>query len=242
MQHGSIMAIVMTAAFAGSFIQAVGGFGYAIVVMSVLPLILKIQTAAVIEVFTSSVMVCVIALRYRKSIRWKLIALPMLASAIFGYIGIRIQAEAPEQLLRKILGSCLILLSVRMMRKRTQRKPRSLPAAGLAAGMMSGIMGGMMSIGGPPMVLYFLGVTDSKEEYTATLQMYFFLSTLYLFFTHLLMGHLTKEVWIFSLFALLGLGAGTAAGMAVFQRIRQETFRKVVYVFMIFAGIYMLFT
>ncbi len=163
-------------------------------------------------------------------------------SAIFGYIGIRIQAEAPEQLLRKILGSCLILLSVRMMRKRTQRKPRSLPAAGLAAGMMSGIMGGMMSIGGPPMVLYFLGVTDSKEEYTATLQMYFFLSTLYLFFTHLLMGHLTKEVWIFSLFALLGLGAGTAAGMAVFQRIRQETFRKVVYVFMIFAGIYMLFT
>ena len=33
------MAIVMTAAFAGSFIQAVGGFGYAIVVMSVLPLL-----------------------------------------------------------------------------------------------------------------------------------------------------------------------------------------------------------
>lgn len=242
MQQGSIMAIVMAAAFAGSFIQAVGGFGYAIVVMSVLPLLLKIQTASVIEVFTSSVMVCVIALRYRKNIRWKLIILPALANAVFGYIGIRIQSAAPEQLLRRILGSCLILLSLWMMRKHGGRKVPNRPVAGLTAGMMSGIMGGMMSIGGPPMVLYFLGVTDSKEEYTATLQMYFFLSTLYLFFTHLLMGHMTKEVWTFSLFALLGLGAGTAAGMAVFQRIRQETFRKVVYGFMILAGIYMLFT
>lgn len=240
MQREGILAIIVGTTFLGSFIQSVSGFGYAIIVMSVLPLFMSIQTSSVIEVFTSSVMVCVIALRYWKKIRWKFIAIPLAANAVFGYVGICIQSAAPEILLRRILGSCLILLSLWLMSSHAARKILPWGAAGLLAGTLSGLMGGMMSIGGPPMVLYCLDVTDSKEEYTATLQMYFFFSTLYLFLTHLFMGHITPQVWGFGAAALAGLGAGTTVGLKAFRKIRQNSFQKVVYGFMILAGIYML--
>lgn len=240
MQQEGILAIIAGTTLLGSFVQSVSGFGYAIIVMSVLPLFVSIQTSSVLEVFTSSVMVCVIALKYRKNIRWKFIAIPLAANAVFGYVGICIQSAVPDTQLRRILGGCLILLSLWLMRPHTSRKVLPWVVAGLLAGTLSGLMGGMMSIGGPPMVLYCLSITDSKEEYTATLQTYFFFSTLYLFLMHLVMGHMTPKVWEYSLAALAGLGAGTTVGLKVFHSIRQNAFQKVVCAFMIMAGIYML--
>ncbi|MDD6283248.1 MAG: sulfite exporter TauE/SafE family protein [Oribacterium sp.] len=240
MQYNSILAVIFGAAVLGSFIQSVSGFGYAIVLMSILPVFLSIQTASVLEVVTSSVMVCAIALRYWKNIRWRLIVLPMIANAVFGYIGICIQSAVPDVMLRKILGICLIMLSFWMMKTRQAAKAGNWIMSGLAAGTLSGIMGGLMSIGGPPMVLYCLSVTDSKEEYAATLQMYFFLSSIYLLLTHIFMGHLTSQVWMSCIAAVLGLGIGTVVGLKVFRKIRQDAFRKVVCIFMVLAGVYML--
>lgn len=240
MQYDSILIVIFGAAFLGSFIQAVSGFGYAIVLMSVLPFFINIQTSAVLEVFTSTIMVGAIALRYRKNIRWKLIVIPLIANSVFGYIGILIQSFAPEKLLRCVLGICLIVLSLWMMKSHTKRQMKNKTLFGLLAGTLSGFMGGMMSIGGPPMVLYYLDATDTKEEYTATLQTYFLFSTVYLFMTHILMGHFSSQVFRYSIAALAGLGAGTVFGLSIFKKIKQDVFRKVVYLFMAFAGIYML--
>ena len=48
---------ILLAAFAGSFIQSASGFGYAIVVMSILPLFIPFQSAAIVEVLSALAMV-----------------------------------------------------------------------------------------------------------------------------------------------------------------------------------------
>ena len=63
---------ILLAAFAGSFIQSASGFGYAIVLMSVLPLVIPFQSAAILEVMTSFLWWGTIALKYRRIIRRRL--------------------------------------------------------------------------------------------------------------------------------------------------------------------------
>lgn len=48
---------ILLAAFAGSFVQSASGFGYAIVVMSILPLFIPFQAASIVEVLSALAMV-----------------------------------------------------------------------------------------------------------------------------------------------------------------------------------------
>ena len=75
--------------------------------------------------------------------------------------------------LSKIMGTVLLVLAVYFIffSSKVHLKGRfGLPD--WAAGAVSGFCGGLFNIGGPPMVAYFLSVTDDKEKYNATLQMF----------------------------------------------------------------------
>ena len=77
------------------------------------------------------------------------------------------------------------------------------------------------------MVAYFLSVTDDKEKYNATLQM---------FFTIHVSGSMLPLVGA----ALAGTAVGTAGGMFLFRRLTMAGIKKTVYIFMICAGSYLL--
>ena len=58
------------------------------------------------------------------------------------------------------------------------------------------------------MVAYFLSVTDDKEKYNATLQMFFTINTISIFLIHVFQGHVSG-----SMLPLVGAAlAGTAVG------------------------------
>lgn len=233
---------ILLAAFAGSFIQSASGFGYAIVLMSVLPLVIPFQSAAILEVMTSFFMVGAIALKYRRHIRWRLLVWPLIANAVFSLTGVWFQSGSAEGLLRRILGATLVLLSVYFIFFSSRLAIRGGARNGFIAGSISGICGGLMSIGGPPMVAYYLAATSSKEEYNATLQAYFVLSTAYIFFTHVALGHVTVQILSWGIWALLGLAAGTFCGLRLFDRLSAAGLKKLVCGFMAAVGIYLVIT
>jgi len=231
---------VFAAALAGSFIQTVSGFGYAIIVMSILPMLVPFQTAAIIELITAAFMSLAIAFNYRRHIRWKLVFWPLLSNVVAAQLGVMIQTESSEQTLRRILGAVLILLAVYFIFFSKKFHLPGTPEVGLAAGFVGGLCGGMMSIGGPPMVVYYLAATDSKEEYNATMQTFFVLTCLNVFITHLVMGHMTGAVLRFGVWALAGVGLGTLLGLKLFDRLSGPALKKLVYAFMSCTGLYLL--
>ena len=126
-------------------------------------------------------MVLWIAVKYRRHINWKLLWWPLVANSVFSLAGIWFQDAGTETLLRRILGITLVVLSIYFIFFSSRLVIRANLWTGLAAGAISGVCGGLMSIGGPPMVAYYLAATRSKEEYAATLQTYFIFSTVYIF-------------------------------------------------------------
>lgn len=233
---------IFLAAFAGSFVQSASGFGYAIVVMAILPLFIPFQAAAILEVLSSFAMVAWIALKYRRHINWKLLAWPLLANCVFSLAGIWIQTGSAEALLRRILGGALLALSVYFVFFSSKLTLKGSALGGALAGCISGVCGGLMSIGGPPMVTYYLAATRTKEEYAATLQTYFVFSTAYIFFAHVAMGHVTGQILGWSVWALLGLAGGTFCGLKLFDRLSGPALKKLVCIFMAALGCYLLVT
>lgn len=89
------------------------------------------------------------------------------------------------------------------------------------------------------MVAYFLSVTDDKEKYNATLQMFYNQYDQY-FLIHVFQGHVSGSMLPLVGAALAGTAVGTAGGMFLFRRLTMAGIKKTVYIFMICAGSYLL--
>ena len=91
-------------------------------------------------------------------------------------------------------------------------------------------------------MVYYLAAFQDKKEYTATTQMYFILTSLWLVAQHLWMGNVDALALQCTGAALAGLAVGTAAGLAVFRALPLEKIKKLVYAFMLVMGCYILIT
>ena len=81
---------------------------------------------------------------------------------------------------------------------------------------------------------------DDKEKYNATLQMFFTINTVSVFLIHVFQGHVSGAMLPLVGAALAGTAVGTAVGMFLFRRLTMTGIKKVVYIFMMCAGSYLL--
>ena len=236
------LALVGLISVAGSFVQASTGFGYAVTVMALWPRFLPYKTALVVELLAALALCVVIAVRYRRSINWRQLIAPCAASFFTNWLGLQIMSGSPDTVLRRLLGAALMALAVYFIFFSEKFRVRPTLAAGLIAGGVAGLSAGMFSIGGPPIVVYYLAAFQDKKEYTATTQMYFILTSLWLVAQHLWMGNVDALALQCTGAALAGLAVGTAAGLAVFRALPLEKIKKLVYAFMLVMGCYILIT
>ena len=99
--------------FIGSLLQRVTGFGFGIFMMMFLPGLMGSSVEAAAMAGLCSCCTCTYnAIRLRKSIQWKLVVPTITASLVTVPLAVRFSAQAPENLVRVLLGVVLILLSI----------------------------------------------------------------------------------------------------------------------------------
>ena len=150
-------------------------------------------------------------------------------------------AGAQDVLLRRMLGVLLIALSVYFIFFNGKITLRPTIVNGLIVGALCGVTNVLFGIGGPPVVIYLLAVSQSKEAYQGTVQAYFALSDLYTLALRISGGLVTGQVLGLWGLGLLALGAGLVVGRMVFQRLKPATVRKLVYAVMALSGVTLLF-
>ena len=162
-----ITASIIVTAFAAGFVQAVTGFGCGIIMMAVLPFLFAgVTEAAVVSDLCAAALLYALAWKYKDSIRWKKILVPVLFYFIFSAVTIRMAVYMGDlKILGRLLG-LLLLVFAGIMAFFSDRihMTGSIPAA-VICGTISGIMGGLFAMGGPGMAFYNLSVSETKEEY-----------------------------------------------------------------------------
>lgn len=233
MVYGWLIILIAAAA------QGLTGFGFALIAVPLLSLILPFSQIVPIVVGLSLVSNLVMTWRLYKHVEikkiWLLIVIGFIGIPLGSYLLLALDAV----ILKMGVGLLIISFSFLLLRKVTfpiQNEYLAFPIVGL----LSGILNGSISTSGPPLVLFLTNQGKDQQVFKANLSVYgtalnFF--TLAVFYFN---GTLDSAVTSILLQMLVIMIVGTGVGMALARWIDQQMFRKLVIYLLIASSISMI--
>ncbi len=224
-----------------AFIQRICGFGMGIVAVMILPYFTgsHANVAAYTNIL-SAISASVLAFRFRDKVRWKIILPILCGSFLATFCTVRFLKNASFTSMEKILGIVLLALSVYFLFLKGKIRIAHKPRNGFLCGLCGGFLNGLFATGGPPVVIYLLGATESHAVYLATIQAYFAANNIYATTVRFLNGQITQQV----LWGLMGALPGMALGMFLGDRaaphLPDQAILKGIYILMAISGLGMI--
>lgn len=230
-------AVIGLIALCGGILQGVTGFGAGIVMMMVLPSLFPLNQAAGVSCAIAIVLSLSMFWRYRRYIQIKKVIWPAVLYVAVSSISIIFSTMVNQAMMKKVFGVFLILLSAYyLFFNKSQAKELNLLVSVIFIAVF-GACDGLFGIGGPLMVLFFLGQTYSKEEYLGSIQTVFLVNLVY--GTMMRMANHILTPWHLP---YIGIGmacilVGLAAANKIVDRLDGEKIKKITYVVIGISGI-----
>ncbi len=230
--------LLLLLAMSGSFIQRVCGFGFGIFIMTMLPYLMPTyQEATALSGLLSLLQSGVVLCGMWRHLHWRNLVGIFLSFCVFSLLAIRLVSVSGDAVLKVYLGVVLILLGLYFLLFSSRVAVRPSVGWQVSLGALSGAMGGLFGMHGPAAVVYFLNSEPSKEGYMAICQAYFVATNLYMTIFRAGSGFVTPLVGWGVVVSLLGIGVGVWLGGKVFSLIPQSTLKRIIYFYMMAAGV-----
>ena len=231
------LALLALTVLCASYIQSVTGFGFGIFAMMFLPHLLAYTEANVLSSMLSAFTSLAIVFTMYKKISPKNLIFPLIGNVFATYAAVNFIKSQDNKLLMLLLGSALVSLSVYFFFFSGKIKIKPTWYVGLIAGVLSGIMGVMFSMGGPPVVIYFVQSEKETDNYLATISAYFVLSSVITISTKAAAGFITANVWVGFVIGFIGMLAGSFVGKLTRSKMKAQMIKRAVYAFMALSGV-----
>ena len=231
------ISVFLTTLLAG-IVQGVTGFGGGIVTMLIFPYFFSIVLGAGITGSLGIALCGYMAFHYRKELDVKMAIMPALLSIVVSSVVISFSISVDPVLIKKIFGVFLLLLSIYYLfiSKSAQNRKFGIGVSILFV-VISAACDSLFGIGGPLMVLYFLSMTKSNHAYLGTLQLFFFINSMYNTAFRIYKGILLPEHLIVIGFGMLGILLGGMIAGKIVDRLNVNTMRKLIYVMIGVSGV-----
>ena len=141
--------------FIAALVQSTSGFGFGIIFMAIMPLILPYKECNVLTLATVLCLQVYTVIKFRQHINYRMVIVPAIAALIFGSIGVHLMISMSGTAMNFVLGIFLWGLAFYLIFLASRVHLKKNPITGFFAGSFGGFMDGMFAIGGPPMVAYF---------------------------------------------------------------------------------------
>lgn len=227
--------LILVIIFVGAFIRSAIGFGEAVVGMPLLALIIDVKSATPIVAMTASTLALIMLITAWKKVSFKETRNFIISTIIGLPFGLYYLKNAPESLIKIILGSLLILFSLYNLFLKNMPHFKNDKYSFLF-GFFAGILGGAYNTNGPPTVIYGVLRRWKPEYFRATLQGIFFPTGLIINLSHGIAGLWTSFVLSTYLTALPIIIIAFILGNYIHYRINEEQFKRIIYVFIVIIG------
>lgn len=225
---------------AASLLQAYMGFGFTLVAMAFLPLILPYTKAVALSTGIAIVSTIYMSVRHRRDIQWRTLLPILFPSVIIGMTVTAFSFRVDSGLMLILLGVMLVVLAVWSFLFADRVRLRPTVVSGTAMGVVCGVCNGLFSIGGPAAALFLLPAVDGKEKYIATIQLYFAVCNTTNLIVRIAKGSFEAGDWKL---LFIGWGAmllGTFVGQRIFKRTDPKYFSKAVYALVGINGLWLI--
>jgi hypothetical protein len=226
-----VIAIVLVAATA----QTLVGFGFALIAVPFLVVMLNVRDAIVVTTLLSLVNTTIIAAQARNDVPWRTV-LWMLAGSLAGMpIGLAVLLFAPEDALRLAVGASTLVMAAALASG--LRFGSSSVASELGVGFVSGVLNTSTSMNGPPVVLYLQSLGYPPQAFRAGLAVFFVSVSVLTVAAFVATGVVSMNALALAASALPAVVAGSVAGHALLRRTQPELFRRLVFALLIAAAL-----
>ena len=222
--------------FFAALVQGVSGFGSGLLAVPILalwfPLSVLTPSLSVINIIVGGW----IYWKNREAARpsqWKwLILSGIIASLVSGSLLLSIN----EQFIKLILG--IIILAVALILASGKQLPTAEHAPGhIAVGTGSGLLNGLMTLGGPPIVLFLANARIPKQQFRATLSL-FFCCIAIANVANFSRQSIYAEPHLFLILTLLPCALlGASFGHRLQHHVSEKRFRQLTLILMILSGL-----
>ncbi len=227
--------------FFAAIVQTLSGFGFALIVMPLVTLMMGFQTAAPLVAMVAVIITSINFIRYRSAVNLGELARLGIACVLGIPLGVWSLAQVSETIINPMLGAVLTAYALYSLAR------PSLPALRArgwtyVAGFTAGCLGGAYNVPGPPVILYGRLRGWPKDEFRAVLQALFLLNSLLVTAAHFAAHHVTAETVSLFAYAVPGLLLGIFTGSRIDIKLSHERFRLFVNILLLLLGISLIFS
>jgi uncharacterized membrane protein YfcA len=225
----------LIAVFIAGITKGLTGFGFSLVAVPILVVLLGPRTGVPVIVLLNSFTNVFLFLSCRKDAELRRIGPLIIAGISTVPVGMLLLLALDANAVKLIAGCAIVLFAVAFLAgfQRPIRRERW----GLAsAGLMSGTLNGLISTGGPPVILFLTNQGVTKHVFRASLITYFLflnLATVPIFTAG---GLVTLSVATYAATFLPALIIGALIGAKLLKRVPERVFRIITLLIVMIAG------
>lgn len=220
----SVLAFALSCIFAAAVVRGYAGFGFSLLSITALSIVLEprqiIPTIFILEVCAS---IHLLAISWRH-VHWQALGWLIAGCLIGTPIGVNALATAPAAPLKIALASVVLIVAVLLLRG-FALKSLPGPLGTASTGFVSGGLNGALGVGGPPVVIFFLGTPMGAAMGRASMIAYFLFTDLLGLGWQWHDGLLNRQVFARALLYAPALIAGVFLGNRMFATVDPARFR-----------------
>ncbi len=237
-----VVAVVAVAFFLGGVLKGVIGLGLPLVAIPIIAIVMPVAKAIPLMLAPGYIM-NVIQMRQTWHARMPLLRWwPLFVGMGAGVaLGVQFATNAPEHLMRGVLGATIILfVGLSFARIQIPKRAVENPAAGLTMGGITGLFGGLTGVFGPTLAMYFLARRLEKDRFVWIMAVVMLTGVVFLGSALTAAGGLTQDQLLGTVAVLVPSWLGLSAGALVRKRVSQDVFRNVALAVLAVMGISLL--
>ena len=228
---------VMLTVFIASIIRGFNGFGFSATCISgfsfILPAIEIVPIILALEVIISIFMIPYIW----NKIDWKFVFKILIGIIIGSPIGLYLLKYLPSETTHLVVCLLVIFFSILLMKDYLNKRINNNYGK-IFTGIISGTLNGLTTLGGMPVALFLLITSVQAAVIRGSLAALFFLTDIYAFILSFFSNIVDITVINRVIPLIIILPIGVFIGNKFFVKSKEETYRKVVFYFLIFISMF----
>ncbi len=220
------LAAVCAAVFLAAATQQLSGFGYALMAVPLLSLVVGPKDAVALAAVSGLAGTALMVVRLRHRTDRPVVGRLLLGALVGMPLGIVVLRRAPADPLQ-VAVSVVVLAAVALLAS-GYRLRRESARTEVGAGFVSGMLNTSIGIGGPPVVLVLQAAEHEQHAFRATTVSYFLVANVLALPLFFFSGAVDDSTWGYALFAVPAALVGTLAFERLAFRVRTEHFKPLV--------------
>ncbi|MDB4338801.1 sulfite exporter TauE/SafE family protein [Rubripirellula sp.] len=242
---GLLMITVVVISLLSGIIHSAIGFGFGIVAITLLPMLMDAKSAHVIVSISSVPMLMMATWTYRKGMESKTLGIAVVGAMIALPAGLYLFEQLSHELLIRLTGLGVLLMvgfsPLHKKRKQTDSdKMLRIHTYCLGAGAISGFLAGAVSIAGPPIAAFALHQGWSLNRYKAFVTQFLLVIAAWKAGLLVIRNHVDQVIAVEVTFASVFAMIGVLIGEKLVRNVDNARLKKIVAIVLIVVASFML--